>query len=75
MAWRLVSERAFTLPKGKQQFAWQSPDSILVAREWNKGELTTSGYPYIVKQVRRGQPLAEAGTLLAENRRTETTRK
>jgi prolyl oligopeptidase len=55
-----VADRAFELPKGKQTVAWQSPDSILVSREWNKGELTTSGYPYIVKQVGRGQPLSKA---------------
>jgi prolyl oligopeptidase len=55
-----VGDHAFMLPKGKQTFAWQSPDSILVSREWNKGELTASGYPYIVRQVKRGQPLSEA---------------
>ncbi len=31
-----------------------------MAREWNPGELTTSGYPYIVKRQVRGQPLSNA---------------
>ncbi len=50
----------FRLPKGKQRVAWQDADTLLVAREWNPGELTASGYPYIVKRVRRGQALAAA---------------
>jgi prolyl oligopeptidase len=50
----------FRLPHGKQRTAWQDHDTLLVAREWNAGELTTSGYPYIVKRLRRGQPLEQA---------------
>ena len=36
------------------------PDTLLVSREWNPGELTASGYAYIVKRVVRGQPLTSA---------------
>jgi prolyl oligopeptidase len=50
----------FTLPKGKQIAAWMSLDTIVVSREWNAGELTASGYPYIVKKLARGQPLTAA---------------
>jgi prolyl oligopeptidase len=50
----------FVLPKGKQRIAWADADTLLVAREWAPGELTTSGYPYVVKAVKRGAPLAEA---------------
>jgi prolyl oligopeptidase len=50
----------FYLPKGKQRVAWTSQDTILVAREWNPGEVTTSGYAYIVKTLARGKPLADA---------------
>ena len=50
----------FTLPSGKQTLAWQDPDTLLVSREWAPGELTKSGYAYIVKRVARGQPLAAA---------------
>jgi len=50
----------FRLPHGKQRAAWQDQDTLLVAREWNPGELTTSGYPYIVKRLRRGQPFDQA---------------
>jgi len=50
----------FDLPKGKQRLAWADPDTLLVSREWTAGELTASGYPYIVKAVKRGRPLGEA---------------
>jgi prolyl oligopeptidase len=50
----------FTLPRGKQDAAWESNDTLLVAREWNSGELTASGYPYIVKRLERGQSLGSA---------------
>ena len=50
----------FLLPKGKQNLAWEDADTLVVAREWKPGELTSSGYAYVVKRVRRGQPLAAA---------------
>jgi len=50
----------FILPHGKQTTAWADPQTLLVAREWAPGELTTSGYPFVVKRVTRGQPLSAA---------------
>ncbi len=50
----------FVLPNGKQTAAWVDDDTLLVAREWNPGDLTTSSYPYIVKRLTRGEPLASA---------------
>lgn len=50
----------FRLPRGKQNIAWENADTLLVARAWKPTELTSSGYPYVVKRVRRGQPLAAA---------------
>jgi prolyl oligopeptidase len=50
----------FTLSRGKQTAAWASDDALFVSREWEPGELTASGYPYIVKRVQRGQPLSAA---------------
>lgn len=57
---RTFVKNGFFLPKGKQQVAWTSRDTILVAREWNPGEVTSSGYAYIVKRLARGQPLTAA---------------
>ncbi len=50
----------FVLPRGKQSVAWVDDDTLLVSREWTPGELTASGYPYVVKRVKRGEPLASA---------------
>ncbi|HYW50869.1 MAG TPA: hypothetical protein VE861_09695, partial [Gemmatimonadaceae bacterium] len=50
----------FVLPKGKQNVSWMSPDTLLVAREWVPGEMTTSGYAYVVRKLGRGQSLAQA---------------
>ena len=52
--------RGFVLPHGKQRVAWEKDGTLLVSREWGPGELTTSGYPYIVKRVERGKPLSAA---------------
>ena len=54
----------FALPKGKQSVAWLGRDDVLVAREWKAGDLTKSGYPYIVKRWHRGQPLSAAVEVL-----------
>ena len=50
----------FRLPRGKQNFAWEDADHILVGREWAPSDLTPSGYPYVVKRLARGQALAAA---------------
>ena len=60
LATRSFVNNGFTLPRGKQRLTWMGEDTLLVSREWNAGELTTSGYPFIVKRVVRGRPLAEA---------------
>jgi prolyl oligopeptidase len=50
----------FSLPRGKQDAVWADDDTLLVSRAWQPGDLTASGYPYIVKRVTRGQPLSVA---------------
>ncbi|MBD5656351.1 MAG: S9 family peptidase [Candidatus Eremiobacteraeota bacterium] len=50
----------FSLPRGKQTAAWSDDGTLLVSREWQPGDVTASGYPYIVKTLRRAQPLASA---------------
>ncbi len=50
----------FVLPTSKQDVAWIDADTLLVARDWGEGSLTKSGYPFVVKIVKRGQPLAAA---------------
>jgi prolyl oligopeptidase len=53
-------EGGFVLPKSKQRVAWMDKDTLLVARDWGAGSMTTSGYPFIVKLWKRGEPLDQA---------------
>ena len=50
----------FKLPKGKHRIAWEDENHLLVATDWTPGELTPSGYPYVVKRLARGQAMAAA---------------
>src|ERR1700683_5868725 len=53
-------ERGFVLPKSKQSTAWVDKDTLLVARDWGNGTMTKSGYPFVVKLWKRGEPLEGA---------------
>ena len=50
----------FVLPHGKQSVVWMTDDALLVSREWSAGELTSAGYPFDVRMLKRGQPLDAA---------------
>jgi len=53
-------EGGFVLPRSKQSVAWVDKDTLLVARDWGSGTMTKSGYPFVVKLWKRGQPLDQA---------------
>ena len=53
-------ENGFVLPRSKQGVAWVDKDTLLVARDWGAGTMTKSGYPFVVKIWKRGQPLDQA---------------
>jgi len=57
---RQFVDGGFSLPEGKQNVTWEDADTILVARDWGPGTMTQSGYPFVVKRLRRGQTLAQA---------------
>ena len=50
----------FNLPEGKHRIEWLDRDTLLVATDFGPGSLTESGYPFIVKTLKRGQTLAQA---------------
>jgi len=50
----------FVLPTSKQEHAWVDRDTLLVSRDWGAGTLTKSSYPFVVKLLKRGQPLTAA---------------
>lgn len=53
----------FELPEAKQNIAWRDENTLWVATDWGNGSLTTSGYPRIIKEWKRGTKLSEAQTL------------
>ena len=53
-------EDGFILPEGKHRLEWLDRDTLLVATDFGAGTLTESGYPFIVKSLRRGQTLTQA---------------
>jgi prolyl oligopeptidase len=50
----------FDLPEGKQYAEWIDADTLIVGRDWGGDTLTESGYPFVLKMLKRGQPLDQA---------------
>jgi len=50
----------FRLPESKGGVSWLDKDTLVVARDFGPGTLTASGYPFIVKRLKRGQALEQA---------------
>jgi len=56
-------EDGFVLPESKGGAAWLDADTLLVSRDFGPGTMTSSGYPMIVKVLKRGQTLDQAQTV------------
>lgn len=63
LATRSFVSGGFMLPKSKQWVSWETPDSLIAARDWGAGTMTASGYPFVVKRVARGSALESATEL------------
>ena len=50
----------FVLPHSKQDVTWVDANTLYVARDWGPGTMTKSGYPFVVKEWKRGTPLDSA---------------
>lgn len=59
-ATRSFVDGGFALPEGKHRISWLDQETLLVATDFGPGSLTESGYPFIVKSLKRGQTLAQA---------------
>src|SRR5262245_23276358 len=53
----------FELPEAKADLTWKDKDTLIVSTDWGGKSLTTSGYPFIVKEWKRGTPLTAAREL------------
>ncbi len=51
---RRFVDGGFRLAEGKQDVEWIDASSLLVGREWTPGEVTDSGYAYVLKIATRG---------------------
>lgn len=65
-------EGGFALPEAKGSLAWIDIDRVFVDTDFGPGSMTQSGYPRIVKEWRRGTPLASAKTVF-EGRESDTS--
>jgi prolyl oligopeptidase len=63
IAERRFVENGFTLPEAKTSVGWIDADQIYVGTDFGPGSLTSSGYPRIVRQWRRGTALDDAVTV------------
>lgn len=53
----------FVLAEAKGSAGWIDRDTLFVATDFGPGSMTSSGYPRIVKEWKRGTPLAQARVL------------
>ena len=53
----------FNLPESKSGVSWIDRDHVFVSVAFDSTTLTTSGYPRIAKEWRRGEPLSSATTV------------
>lgn len=60
---RAFVAQGFALPEAKSNVAWIDQDTLFVGTDFGKDSMTTSGYPRIVKEWKRGEPLANARTV------------
>ncbi|MET4684248.1 prolyl oligopeptidase family serine peptidase [Brevundimonas faecalis] len=54
------AQGGFVIPEGKHRLTWLDRDTLLIATDFGPGTMTESGYPFIVKSLKRGHPLAHA---------------
>src|SRR5665213_1122301 len=53
----------FKLPEAKSDVTWRNRDTLYVGTDFGPGSLTSSGYPRVIKEWKRGTPLAQARTV------------
>ena len=62
-ATRSFVEGGFVLEESKGGASWVDEDTLLISRDFGPGTLTSSGYPMIVKVLKRGQTVDQAQTV------------
>jgi prolyl oligopeptidase len=57
-------EGGFALPEAKFDVVWKDTDTLLIATDWGADTLTESGYPFVIKELKRGERLDAAREIL-----------
>lgn len=65
-------ENGFELPEAKSSIAWKDRDTVYVGTDFGAGSMTSSGYPRLVKEWKRGTKLADA-VLVFEGKATDVS--
>jgi prolyl oligopeptidase len=60
---RTFVDGGFNLPESKGGVSWIDADTLLISRDFGPGTMTTSGYPMVVKRLKRGQTIDQAETI------------
>ncbi len=55
----------FFVPEAKAQVSWKDEDTVWIGTDFGEGTLTSSGYPRLVKEWKRGTDLADAALIFA----------
>lgn len=63
LATRSFVKDGFALPEAKSHIDWLDANTVLVSTDFGPGSMTKSGYARIVKEWKRGTPLADARTV------------
>jgi prolyl oligopeptidase len=63
LAERAFVDDGFVVPEAKSSVAWADENTLVVATDWGRDSLTTSGYAREARLWKRGQPLAAANSL------------
>jgi prolyl oligopeptidase len=66
---RSFVEGGFRLPESKQSVEWLDADTLILTRDWGEGTTTESGYGFVVKTLKRGQPLSAAKEVFRGDRK------
>lgn len=53
----------FYVPEAKSDVQWEDRNTLYIGTDFGPGSLTTSGYPRIIKEWQRAQPLSNARTV------------
>lgn len=61
---RTFVRAGFDIAEAKTEVAWVDINTIMLATNWGRGTLTAGGAPRFVKVLLRGQPVADARTLV-----------